>query len=340
MNSLRFTRTIWLALFALLFSNAQAQLKDLAAVYETAQAAAVRIETRPFGIGSGFFIAPNGLVMTAYHVVQGAGSFEVVTSEGARFTAELIGFDEFLDLAVLQARVEPPVPFLRIAKRTPTPGDTLIAIGNSRGDFNAVHTGEAIRFSKSLSAFLPTGMLSSTLNLAPGDSGGPWLNAEGQVVGVTIAISHDESGFASHATPVAGRQDLVQNLIAGLRREVPFLGIRYFELSPEAVADLGFGRPGAILIIEVLPGSGAEAAGLKNPEFTEVLTPTGPQQRIVQADLLIAIDGVPLQGAEQLVRHLRSRKVGDTVRLTIQRGDEILEVEARLGTRSSVLNTQ
>lgn len=82
-------------------------------VYTQALPASVRIETVPEGTGSGFFISADGLVMTAYHVVEDTRGFRVIDSKNQSLSAELVGYDEFRDIAILRASVNEPVPFCR-----------------------------------------------------------------------------------------------------------------------------------------------------------------------------------------------------------------------------------
>lgn len=111
-------------------------------VYQQALPAALRIETVPEGTGSGFFISPDGLVMTAYHVVEGVRSFRVINARNESFSAELVGYDEFRDIAVLRARVNGPAPYLSLeTSQGPRTGEPLLAIGNSRGQFIAPRYG-------------------------------------------------------------------------------------------------------------------------------------------------------------------------------------------------------
>ena len=309
---------------------------ELAGVYETARTATVRIETRPAGIGSGFFISPDGQVMTAYHVVRDAETLSVVETDGTTYRASIVGFDEYRDLAVLQAQVDEPVDFLATATGAPAPGEAVLAIGNSSGDFNAPRRGQITAFGQRLGGSFPEGLVAMTVPLAPGDSGGPVLNADGEAVGVVTAVGVSRAGFTSYATPIYSAADLVVDLRTGLRRGVPFLGVSLLELTPQTVAEIGYGEPGGLLVTGVVTGSGADAAGLREPQTANEAQGSPNAMTVVSADVIIAVDGRRVSSYDNLVDYLRSLSVGDEVDLTLVRGGETAEVTVTLGSREAV----
>src|SRR5690606_2472805 len=125
--------------------------------YETARAATVRIEGRcgsgrgmTTGVGSGFFVSEEGLVLTAYHVIDASNSscnvrFVAVNADEEEFALSLVGFDAYMDVAALKADVDRLVPALQLSSSVPNPGAEVVAIGNSRGDFLAPRAGRVTR---------------------------------------------------------------------------------------------------------------------------------------------------------------------------------------------------
>ena len=183
----------------------------LETVYKEARAATLQIEvvnkinmfqTYVRGMGTGFFISPDGLVMTAYHVIEGTEDdiFMAVNEKGERFELELLGFDAYQDLAVLKAdvdtikfgtRTNKDVPYLELIKGPLRVGQDVVTIGNSREEFLASRKGKIRRLNVRASrADLASGTIEFSAKLAPGDSGGPVLNREGLVIGVVSYVSY------------------------------------------------------------------------------------------------------------------------------------------------------
>lgn len=318
-------------------SNIVADSAALNTLYQSAREAAVRIETTPSGVGSGFVISEDGLVMTAYHVVRSARSLTVVTSGGERYAARVVGFDEYGDVALIDIDASGLTALSIDFTDTPEPGDVVLAIGNSRGEFNAPRAGQVVALDQTLSASFPEHLIASTLPLAPGDSGGPILDKDGEVVGVAVAVATGPGGYSSFASPLFGdsAREVVAALESGLQRGVPFMGVSLLELTPQTAAELGFGVSSGLLVTEVVPGSGAEAAGLQNPETLQGRGRRGGAvSSVTDADVITAVDGQRVTSAEELIAYLRGLEVGDAVSLSVLRGSESLDVTVTLGTRT------
>jgi S1-C subfamily serine protease len=228
---------------------------DLAVAYQAARPASLRIEARcaapaapqTLGIGTGFFVDSEGTLLTAYHVVDDTGpalcttEFFGVDPDGAEYPLSLVGFDAYFDLAVLRATTDGAVPFIPLARTQPNVGTGIVAIGNSRGDFLEARSGRITRLGVQAGrADFADGTIELTAALAPGDSGGPVLNARGEAVGVVSYISFSPNSlsadtyvppflrglalpqeFASYAVPVSLSSDLVSSVLSGARRDVP-----------------------------------------------------------------------------------------------------------------------
>jgi S1-C subfamily serine protease len=311
------------------------------------------------GIGTGFFISPEGLVLTAYHVVQGRNQLMAVGPENQRYALTLLGFDAFLDLAVLRAEVQSSVPYLLLAPEAPQLGRGVVAIGNSRGDFLRGRAGRVTRLGVVASRVnLASGTIELTAALAPGDSGGPVLTSDGEVVGVVSFISFMPDGmsaeesfvppflrglitprqFASYAAPVTIGSEVLAELKAGVRRDLPVIGFvggaNYHPLNPNGL-DLG-PQAGAI-VREVAPNSPAARAGLRSARFQEVYDSRGQLVGTrLQADVIVAIDGVPTRTFDEVLGIVFRRQIGEVVTISVQRGDELLELVLTLGARAEV----
>jgi len=294
-------------------------------VYARAFPSTVRIETVPEGTGSGFFIWADGLIMTAYHVIDDTRSFRVINSRNQSFSAELVGYDEFRDIAILRARVSEPAPFLSLETAiAPRVGEPLLAIGNSRGQFIAPRYGLVNTVERDIFPFFNSIAISTSIPLAPGDSGGPVLNQAGRVVAVVVAIGQPEGVFESYLSPLQGLDQVIAQLQAGRKRDVPYMGVQLFQIDDQTAATLRIPKEG-VLIRSLLRGGAAEQAGLRG--FT-IRYENG--REVYDFDVILEVDGRPFSDVTQLQRYIRSKEVGDSVTLTVRRGQQILKVELRL----------
>jgi S1-C subfamily serine protease len=299
---------------------ARAQLEQ---VYKQVHPAAVRIETRPEGVGSGFFISPDGLVLTAYHVIEDTQRFWVRSADQKRYAAQVVGYDALRDIALIRATVGQRVPFMELeTAKAVRKGESLMTIGNSRGAFIAPRIGVVTSIGRTIRPDFPSDLIASTMPLAPGDSGGPVLNTEGRVVAIAVAIGREEQeGFQSYATPLLGLEGLLGQIKAGYRRDIPFMGVSLSQLTDEEARAVGL-RQGGVVVMGLLEGYPAATSGLQAPRRLS-------ENRLL-ADLILEVDGQPLQSANDLIAYVRSRQVGDTITLKVLRGNETLTVKVTL----------
>ena len=297
-------------------------------VYDASVASAVRVRVGNTGIGSGFFMSQGGLILTAAHVALGdsGAKLSVVTQAGQELPVTLVGYDEARDLAVLRASGS-SFPALKLAASTPGVGAGVVAIGNSRGAFDGGRAGAITALNVSLDPTFPLNMAESSMPLAPGDSGGPVLNAAGEVVGVSTAVGNQNGRFASYFVPVTSSSTLVQSLVSGVKRGVPVLGI--------GVADArqSTGQSG-VLVTAVTPGLGAARAGLRGAVVREFRDASGNvQQDITGADIIVGVDGKAVSTPAALISYLRGKQAGDRVTLTVKRSGQTLNVPVLLSAR-------
>ncbi len=295
----------------------QAGPEALQAVYAQAHPGVVQVRDGEGGRGTAFFYAP-GLLLTAYHVVAEGGPFRLRLATGEEATAQVLGFHEPWDLAVLRTGAQAPRILPLELARTPRVGEALLHIGNGRNQFIAPRYGRLTRLEVSPSPFLPQGLAETSLPLSPGDSGGPVLDASGKVLGVAVAIGQTEEGFRSFYTPLTGRGPALLAMEGGQRTHWPYLGLRGPRaLTPELARELGL-PPGGVVVGEVVPGGAAHRAGLRGLESGGV------------PDVILEVNGVPVNSFEELLREVRKRRVGDRIRLTVRRGEGVFRVEVTL----------
>jgi S1-C subfamily serine protease len=331
-------------------------------VFERSREATLRIEgratrfaPRPDGVGTGFFISEDGLVLTAYHVIEWSNLFTAVTADERRLRLEVVGFDASLDLALLRAVTRQSVPFLSLSDFGPEVGEAVVAIGNSRGDFLEPRSGTITRLSVDpASAFFAAGAIELTNALAPGDSGGPVINAEGMVVGVVSYISfrpdlnpsQETSGplppggardFASYAVPVLQSSPILSDLLEGVQRPVPAVGFRAGnDYDPELFPGEPLGPLAGATVQFVSPGGPGERAGLRAPREEATTNLLGQSRSRVLVDVIVAVDGERTRNANEAIAAIRRKRVGDDITLTVQRNQETVEIELTLVPRASV----
>lgn len=340
--------------------------------YGAAREATVRIEARctgpragqTLGVGTGFFVSPDGVVMTAFHVVDQSGNracptqLVAVAADGSEYDLTLTGFDVYMDVAALQADVDGTVPYLEPASRRPAVGEQVVAIGNSRGDFLGARAGRVTRLGVQAGrADFASGTIELTNSLAPGDSGGPVVNLSGEVIGVVSYISFNPSAmtsqdwvppylrgarlpssYASYAVPLQRDSDLFQAVLDGERKDVPVIGFTWtpgLDYDPnEAPYYLG-ARPGPI-VDRVQSGGPADLAGLKSMTQERLEGPDGSVRMVPKADVIVAVDGRATPTFYDLLAEVRIKEIGQTIVLTVQRGSATFRVELTLGARRDV----
>lgn len=263
------------------------------------------------GAGSGFVWDGAGHVVTNFHVVEGARRVGVRLDEGEIVRADVVGTAPDYDLAVLRLD-EPRSSFRPIPVGSSDDlevGQAVYAIGNPFGLTRTLTTGVI----SALERRLPTqsqreirGVIQTDAAINPGNSGGPLLDSSGRLIGVNTAILSGSGASAGigFAVPV----DVVNEVVPQLIREgrVPRPGVGIVPAPEELAARLGVE---GVVVVEVLPGSSAEAAGLRGVDRRA--------ERI--GDVIVAVDGEPVVNLADMARLLRDVGVGNKATLTVLR---------------------
>jgi 2-alkenal reductase len=282
------------------------------------------------GSGSGFIFNSNGWILTNRHVVEGASQIQVVLADTRTFTGRVYGIDTLTDLAIVKidATGLPTAPIGSSANLTQ--GQLAIAIGNPLGTFqNTVTTGVISGLGRQISAGDVSQTSSERLNnliqtdaaINPGNSGGPLLNSEGQVIGVNTATSSNAEGI-SFAIPIDAAKGIMAEALAGKPLTRPWIGIYYQPVTEQLAKDKGLavdhgaliGPPSTGASTGIVSGGPAAAAGLKD------------------GDVITAVDGQTIDTAHDLSSRVVLHAPGDKVTLTVQRGNESLQISVTLGT--------
>lgn len=282
----------------------------------------------PRGNGSGIVWDELGHILTNAHVVAGASRAIVRLADGRAYGASLVGIDRSHDLAVLRIGVRPAeLPPIAVGESaTLEVGQSVFAIGNPFGLDWTMTSG----IISALGREIPSGtggliadLIQTDAAINPGNSGGPLVDSAGRLIGVNTAIyspsgSNAGIGFAVSVDTV---NRVVPRLISRGRERPPSLGV-----SVDARADRLLERIGVsgALVLDVAPGSPAARAGLR-------ATRTRADGTIVPGDVIVAFGGEAVESARDLRRLLDRRRPGETVRLTVIRGGERVDVDVTLG---------
>jgi len=263
------------------------------------------------GSGSGFVFTPDGFILTNSHVVHGATELAVSTASGERFPAELVGDDPDTDLAVIRGGNEvTSVPLG--SSRQLTVGQLVIAIGNPLGFQHTVTAGVVSalgRTMRSRSGRLIDGVIQTDAALNPGNSGGPLVDSQGQVIGVNTATIMGAQGIC-FAIGADTAEFVASRLIRDGRIRRSYIGVtgqsvalhrrlvRYYDLPIES----------GLLVLDVVAGSPAQRAGLR------------------EHDIVIRFAGKPIAGVDDLHRMLTDERSRVTCDVELVRGTELLKL--------------
>jgi S1-C subfamily serine protease len=334
------------------------QRESINAIYRGSAPGVVHIETtlkvqqqddpffgNPFGtttqteraLGSGFVIDRAGHIVTNYHVVHGASTIQVSFSNNERYRAKLVGSDPSTDIAVL--KVDVPASALKAlplgnsdAVRV---GDQVIAIGNPFGLDRSVTAGIVSAVQRRIEA--PNNLsiahvIQTDAALNHGNSGGPLLDAQGEVVGVNAQI---ETGGVSQgnvgigfAIPINTVKDVVAQLIKHGMVEHAFLGIEGKTLTPQIAHLFHLPVTTGVLVATVRPDTGAAQSGVK--PATDEVTVQG-ESWPAGGDVIIKVDGEPIETVEQLIDVIASKKPGDKIEVEVVRRNSHKTLTVKLG---------
>jgi 2-alkenal reductase len=268
-----------------------------------------------FGSGSGVIISADGFIVTNNHVVEGARELEVVFADGRQVEAELIGTFELTDLAVIRAAE--PVPAVAELGDSDAlqPGARVIAIGSPLGRFqNTVTTGVVSALNRQVGSL--TGLIQTDAPINEGNSGGPLLNSAGQVIGINTVVVRggtSEAEGLGFAVPGNTVKAVADQLIVTGKVERPFLGITFRPVDPNAAQDLG-----------VMVGEGVQVERVEND------SPVA-QAGLRVGDVIVSIDGNPVDANTSLLNLMLRFRVGQTVELDIVRDGQPDTLRVTLG---------
>lgn len=296
-------------------ATAWAEPADLTPAADRVEPSVVRIDTvvdyqHLLGTGTGIVLDPGGQVLTNYHVVQGADVINAAVG-GGTFGADIVGYDRGRDIAVLQLRGAGGLPVAPLGDPAQLAvGAPIVAIGNAQGSARALtrEFGTVTAFGRTISAedelsgtsTEMAGLIEFAAPVRAGDSGGPVVNAAGEVVGVTTAASVNfrmGPGGEGYAIPINDAMNIANQIRSRIPSDTVHIG-------PPTLLGVGVSNaeqhesfPG-VLVHEVMAGGPAAGAGLAN------------------GDVILTINGTPIESATNLTQILDRHYPGDVIELT------------------------
>ena len=270
------------------------------------------------GGGSGFIITEDGYLLTNYHVVDGADQITVEMYNGDSYEAELIGYDDSNDVAVLKIDASGLRPVIFGNSDETVVGEDVVAIGSPLGVLSFSLTKgvvSALDRDVTLSGHMRLRLIQTDCAINAGSSGGALFNMYGEVIGITNAKA---SGYGygsaiesvTFAIPVNTVVDIVEDIMTKGEISTPYIGITINDVDENLLA---YGIPQGANVLEVAEGSPAEESGLQ------------------KNDVITAANGSPIARSDDLVRFIRSCSVGDEVSLTVFRQGSTTELRIIVG---------
>ena len=284
------------------------------------------------GQGSGFVIDKEGHVLTNYHVIADARQVEVTMHNRKKFRATVIGSDPAHDLAVIQINAPNLTPAVLGDSRNLQVGQKVYAIGNPFGLAGTMTRGivSSIRPVKEPNGAAIDEAIQTDAAINPGNSGGPLMNWHGEVIGINTMIlsSVGQNAGIGFAIPINTAKAVLNDLVTLGRVRRPELGVQTIPIGPELADQMGLPVDFGLLIVKVLHGRAAERAGLRAGNERAYI---GNIPITLGGDLITAIDGENVQDQQDLAQVMNAHRAGDTVKVTIYRGKQKMDVNVTLG---------
>ncbi len=294
-------------------------------------------------LGSGIVYDTKGHIITNNHVVGIAKIVDVTFIDGNRYTANVVGTDIYNDLAVLKiiGNLTKPVTPLQLGNSSALEvGDQVIAIGNPFGLDDTMTTGIVSQKGRLLpdtsSGFSIPDVIQTDALIDPGNSGGPLLNMQGQVIGInTAAVISDKGGFSGIGLAISSNtaKRIVPILIEKGNYTHPYLGLTASTLTSDLAGSVSGLKPNfqGILVDSIVRGGAVDKAGLHGSTTDQYGKKHG-------GDIIAAVDSLQVKRMEDLISYVEEHKsVGDMIVLSVYRNGQTLNLQAVLQQRPSPL---
>ncbi len=277
------------------------------------------------GLGSGVIISPDGYIVTNNHVVEGAVSIRVTTSNRDVHAAKLVGSDPLTDISVIKIEGD-GLPHLTWGDSSKLrPGQTVLAFGNPYGFSFSVTRGIVSALNRpniTSDRYRPGEFIQTDAAINQGNSGGALVDVSGQVIGINTFLISPTGTFSGmgFAIPAAIARPIAEKLIRDGKVEHGFIGVSISDVTPENARFFNMTKPRGALVTDVAPDAPGAKAGLR----------TG--------DVITALDGKPLLDSGELQMEVVLRSPGDSIRLEVARDGKVLTVPVTLEPRKGELD--
>ena len=281
-------------------------------------------QTTAAAAGSGFILTQDGYILTNYHVVENSNSIKVTTYDGTSYDAQLIGYDESNDIAVLKIDATDLPPVVLGDSDTLNVGDTVVAIGNPLGELTfSLTTGAVSALNRPVTFSTGTTMnlIQTDCAINSGNSGGALFNLYGEVIGITNA-KYSSSGSSSEASidnigfaiPIDQVRSIFESIITNGYIVKPYIGVTVSDVSAESQS---YGLPQGAAVRSVTENSPAAEAGLQ------------------ENDIITTVNGETVTGSNDLVKLVKASAAGDTLELTVYRQGQTLTLTLTVGEQKT-----
>jgi S1-C subfamily serine protease len=284
-------------------------------------------------IGSGFIIDDQGHILTNSHVLLGGGRIQVTLENQERYDAKVLARDRRNDLGLIKITPRRKLPYLNLGDSDHIQvGQKVLAIGNPFGLEGTLTTGIVSSLGRTIKDEKGTeleGMIQTDAAINPGNSGGPLLDSGGNVIGINTAIYGPGGNIGiGFAMPIIRAKTMVDDYRAGRSLGRPRLGVSVVYVAGDLAQALELPAEGGLLIQDIAPDSAAAEAGLRPGRQ---LVAIGNEQLAIGGDLIMVIDGRPVDRQDAIPRALARKRPGDKVELTVFRNGRTVRVPVTLG---------
>jgi serine protease Do len=268
------------------------------------------------GLGSGFIVDSKGVILTNYHVVDGADEVDVYFKDGHKVSSRDIKTDPKTDLAIVRVDAKEPLPALELGDSSQMEiGDRVLAVGAPFGLSGSVTAGIVSAKGRNLHMNMYEDFIQTDAAINPGNSGGPLVNLEGKVIGIDSAIKSRTGGFQGVGMAISSNlaKNIMQQLLKSGVVHRGYLGVQIKDVADPALAKrLGVPGEGGVLVTQVFPDSPSEKAGLK------------------EGDVITSLAGKPVKESRELQNIVAGLATGKPVELGVIRDGKEKNLEVKI----------